>query len=239
MPYEKVIAIGDSFTRGDELSDCPLQSTTNPFAHSKQTWPALIADALEVEYDCRSEGGRGNQWISNMVNSHIKFQRPYLYIVNWTYFGRFDFLDNDDRWSTLCPGSVKEKFELDYYKNFDNDLWNLHRNLQLMHSSLCLLKENNVDFIFTCQDKLFKEKIDTLRPDLDSSIYNHWKRSIEILQKTVVPTICEFEGLTFREWSAKHGYPIGRGSHPLEKAHIEAANYINMVIIEGTKNGHR
>ena len=25
MPYKKVIAIGDSFTRGDELADCPEQ----------------------------------------------------------------------------------------------------------------------------------------------------------------------------------------------------------------------
>jgi hypothetical protein len=32
---------------------------------------------------------------------------------------------------------------------------------------------------------------------------------------------------------------IGPNGHPLEKAHAEAAKYINIDVIEGMTNGHR
>jgi len=238
MSYKKVIAFGDSFTRGDELTDCPAVSSDNPFPHSKQTWPAILAKTLRIEYDCRATGGRGNQYISNQVNRHIEFEKPYLFIVNWTYFGRFDFIDHNDRWSTICPGS-EDKIGKDYYRNFDNDIWNLHRNLQIMHSVLSLLEANKIDFIFTCHDPAFKHTIDTLRHNCPEAARNHWHKSIQILSNLVVPKIIEFEGLTFTDWSVKHSYPIGSGQHPLEKAHAEAAKYINMQIAEGNINGYR
>ena len=238
MTYKKVVAFGDSFTRGDELADCPPQLFQgNPFAHSTRTWPALLAHQLGIDYDCRAMGGRGNQYISNQVNRHINSADNYLFIVNWTYFGRFDFLDHDDLWSTICPGYIEHKFETDYYKIFDNDIWNLNRNLQIIHSVLSLLREYKIDFIFTCHDSTFKATFDNLRT-YKSELQNHWQKSIDVLSKSVVPTITEFEGVTFREWAAKHDYPVGPGGHPLEKAHIEAAKYINTNVIEGKNYGH-
>ena len=235
MPYKRIIAFGDSFTRGDELADCPAVSDEHPLAHSNHTWPAMIAKTLRIEYDCRATGGRGNQYISNLVNRRIEFEKPCLFIVNWTYFGRFDFIDHNDRWSTICPGS-EDEIGRNYYKNFDNDIWNLHRNLQIIHSVLSLLEANKIDFIFTCHDLAFKATIDTLRHDCPSAARDHWHKSIQILSKLIVPKIIEFEGLTFTDWAIKYSYPIGPGGHPLEKAHAEAAKYINTIITKESQN---
>ena len=74
MPYKKVIAVGDSFTRGDELDDCSTHGTINKdLTHSLNTWPALLAKKSSVEYDAIAIGGRGNQWMSMVVSSKTHF----------------------------------------------------------------------------------------------------------------------------------------------------------------------
>jgi hypothetical protein len=241
MPYEKVIAIGDSFTRGDELSDCQDQIhgvTNQPIYFSKHTWPALIAKQLAAEYDCIAVGGRGNAWINWSANQTLSESKNCLVIVNWTYFGRFDYLDLEDQWTTITPNHLGSK-EKEYYQRFDNDLWNLNRNLQLMYATFSMLENNGIDFISTCHDNSFKQTVDTIRKVTPTQKWGKWRKALQPLIDYVVPRIIEFEGLTFKEWSGKHGYPIGPGGHPLEKAHTEAARYINTYVIEGTKNGHR
>ena len=147
MPYEKVIAVGDSFTRGDELADCPKQILGAPLSFSNNTWPALIAKNLSIDYDCIAIGGRGNQWISCRVAAQIK--KDTLYIVNWSWFERFDYIDPvTDSWRTTHPRH-EDNLDHYFYRNLDNDIWNLHRNLQQIHSTISLLKQKNINFIMT------------------------------------------------------------------------------------------
>ena len=238
MPYKKIFAVGDSFTRGDELSDCDYSNELYPHEkYSLSTWPSLIAKELDVDYECRATGGRGNTWINWTVNQIIPRSEDCLVIVNWSYFGRFDYLDLEDHWTTITPNHLGQK-EKEYYQRFDNDLWNLNRNLQLMYSTFSMLKNSNIDFISTCQDSSFKQTVDTLRSVKAIACQSEWRIALEPLINFVVPEIIEFEGFTFRQWSGKHGYPIGPGGHPLEKAHVEAAKYINMVTTEGKRYGH-
>lgn len=239
MPYKKIFAVGDSFTRGDELSDCHYSDNIYPDkTYSLSTWPALIARELDVEYECRAIGGRGNTWINWIVNQILSRSKDCLVIVNWSYFGRFDYLGLDDHWTTITPNHLGSK-EKEYYQRFDNDLWNLNRNLQLMYSTFCMLINNKIDFISTCQDSGFKQTVDTLRNINAIQSQSEWRNALQPLIDFVVPKINEFEGLTFREWSGKYDYPIGPGGHPLEKAHAEAARYINTHVMEGKNNGHR
>ena len=239
MPYKKIFAVGDSFTRGDELSDCHHSDNIYPHeTYSLSTWPSLIAQDLNIDYECRAVGGRGNTWINWTVNQIVSRSQDCLVIVNWSYFGRFDFLDLDDHWQTLTP-SHNDISEKEYYKNIDNDLWNLNRNLQLMYSTFSMLENNAFDFISTCQDSAFKSTVDSLRSVNPIMGHKNWKRSLKPLIDFVVPRITEFEELSFRDWSSKHDFPIGPGGHPLEKAHIEAARYINTHVMEGKNNGHR
>ena len=235
MPYKKIVAFGDSFTRGDELADCDIVREPN-CRYSLSTWPAILAGLLEADYECFATGGRGNQWISWMVTSNILTYKDCLFVINWTYFGRFDFLNQDDWWDTATPNNNDKSF----YQKIDSDIWNLLRNLQIIYTTVCLLEQNNVNFIMTCQDSIFNQTFNQLRPKakVGGNWTQNWTRTLNLLQAHVIQKIQTFEGLPFREWAAKHGYAIGTHGHPLEKAHAEAAKYINTHVIEGKTNEH-
>ena len=235
MPYKRVIAFGDSFTRGDELSDCPdqLHEYLFPFQYSQSTWPASIAKLLNCDYECYALGGIGNQWISWKIAD--KLRQDTLVIVNWTWFERFDYVDIEtDLWKTTHPRH-EDKLNHYFYRNLDSDIWNLHRNLQQMHSTISLLKQNNIDFVITCIDPHYSANFDNMRPP-GSTVSTKWNSAISNLQEQVVPYIVDFEGMSFLEWSKHKQYPIGPNGHPLEKAHIEAAKYINTVITKESQN---
>jgi hypothetical protein len=238
MPYNKVIAIGDSFTRGDELADCPeqLHEYKFPFQYSQSSWPALLTKTLDCEYECYALGGIGNQWISWKTADKLK--QDTLVIVNWTWFERFDYVDPaTDLWTTTHPRH-EDKLDHYFYRNLDSDIWNLYRNLQQMHSTISLLKQNNVNFIMTCLDSAFRAEFNTIRQP-GSNVSTHWQTAIANLQAQVKHYIVNFYGYTFLEWAKHKNFEIGPNGHPLEKAHVEAAKYINTHTIEGKINGHR
>ena len=233
MPYNRVIAFGDSFTRGDELANfnCP----DNAFVqYSISTWPALIAKSLNCDYNCYAIGGKGNQWISWQVAAQVK--QDTLYIVNWSWFERFDYIDLvTDKWRTTHPRH-EENLDHYFYRNLDSDIWNLHRNLQQIHSTISLLKQNNINFIMTCLDPHYSFAYCDLRPpEIKRST---WINAILNLQKQILPHIVDFEGLSFLEWSKQNSFKLGPNGHPLEEAHAEAAKYINTNVIEGMINEH-
>jgi hypothetical protein len=218
MPYKQVVAFGDSFTRGDELADCPADL---PFRYSQSTWPALIAKSLNCDYKCCAIGGRGNQWISWQVASRIK--QDTLYIVNWSWFERFDYVDvATDEWITTHPRH-EDKLDHYFYRNLDSDIWNLHRNLQQIHSTISLLKQNNVNFIMTCLDTHYSLTYHDMRPPGSNTV---WTNAVSNLQEQIIPNIVDFEDMSFLEWSKHNSFELGPTGHPLEKAHAEAANYI-------------
>ena len=234
MAFNRVLAFGDSFTRGDELADCPEQ-TPDKIQYSQSTWPALIAKNLSIDYDCIAIGGRGNQWLSWQVVAQIK--QDTLYIVNWSWFERFDYIDLViDNWRTTHPRH-EDNLDHYFYRNLDNDIWNLHRNLQQIHSTISLLKQNNINFIMTCLDPHYSLAYYDLRPPEIKRSW--WTNAISNLQEQVVPHIIDFEGQSFLEWSKKNSFKLGPNGHPLEEAHAEAAKYINTHVIEGKNNGHR
>ena len=239
MPYNRVIAIGDSFTRGDELADCPeykpdWSSKFKCEDTSESTWPALIAKSLNCNYECCAVGGRGNQWISWACNAY--FTPDTLCIVNWTWFERFDYFDvSVDDWRTTHPRH-DEKLDHYFYRNLDSDVWNLHRNLQQIHSTISLLKQNNVNFIMTCLDNSYLNDLKDFRPGKQSNTV--WTNAVSNLQEQVVPHIVDFEGMNFLEWSKHNSFELGPNGHPLEKAHAEAAKYINTNVIKGMTNEH-
>ena len=161
-----------------------------------------------------------------------------MVIVNWTWFERFDYVDPaTDLWTTTHPRH-EDKLDHYFYRNLDSDIWNLYRNLQQMHSTISLLKQNNVNFIMTCLDSAFRAEFNTIRQP-GSNVSTHWQTAIANLQAQVKHYIVNFYGYTFLEWAKHKNFEIGPNGHPLEKAHVEAAKYINTHTIEGKINGHR
>ena len=55
MLYKKIVAFGDSFTRGDELADCNIVRKNNQ-RYSLSTWPAILSGLLETDYECFATG---------------------------------------------------------------------------------------------------------------------------------------------------------------------------------------
>jgi len=231
MFYKRVTAIGDSFTRGDELADCTDDQSVA--THSNMTWPALVAKSINADYKCAAFGGKGNQWTSWQVAKKICNTYDYgntnsLFIVNWSWFERFDYVNIiDDLWVTTHPRH-DNKLDHYFYRNLDSDLWNLFRNLQQIHSTISLLKQHNIDFIMTCLDPTYNTKVKDFRPD--SFVQNPegqaWNKVIAQLQEQVLPYIIEFNGMSFLDWAKHNNYQFGPNGHPLEAAHAAAAEYI-------------
>jgi len=226
MQYTHVVAIGDSFTRGDELADCPYDyNLAKNYSHS--TWPALLAKELNVKYDARQcVGGIGNDQISWKVIGKVSPTR--FYIVNWTWFERFDYLDPETNyWKTTHPRH-EENLDHFFYRNIDSDLWNLYRNLQLIHSTIEMLKYNNINFIMTCLEPKYKTQLQHIfHSNFVNTMYGQrWHKVITNLHNQVLPHIIDFDGLTFLEWTKINGWKCGPNGHPLEDAHIAAAEYM-------------
>ena len=225
MSYKQVIAIGDSFTRGDELADCPQDHSE----WSSHTWPALVASDLNCEYDCAAIGGKGNQWISWQTAIYIHEYRSVnpLFIVNWSWFERFDYVDIDDNlWSTTHPRH-EDKLDHYFYRNLDSELWNVHRNLQQIHSTVALLRQHNIDFIMTCLDPLYNLNFAS---DRDSQCL--WIKGLRKATSSLAVSreITHFDNSSFLDWSRHSGFECGPCGHPLEDAHSAAAEYIQRTV---------
>ena len=235
MSYKRVTAIGDSFTRGDELADCPDYPSDGKGSH--MTWPALIAKSINAEYKCMAVGGKGNQWTSWVVakkicDAHEYGNTPSLFIINWSWFERFDYVNiDDDLWVTTHPRH-DNKLDHYFYRNLDSDLWNLFRNLQQIHSTISLLKQHNIDFIMTCLDPTYNTNVKDFRSDsfVQGIRGQAWHTVIAQLQEQVLPYIIEFNGMGFLDWAKHNNYQLGPNGHPLEEAHAAAAEYVRRTV---------
>ena len=217
----KIISFGDSFIFGTELQNNDDGS---------QAWPAICARRLDMDYKTLAVPGCGNDHIARQVYSYYA-NNPAdktLAVINWTWSQRWDFyIVKHEQWITLGPTCVPEKLKhlvdetqahrvVDFYRDYANSsiLWNKFRNLQTIYAVQQYLDSKGIKSVQTYMD-------DTL---LDQQW--HAPDYIKELQKLVEPTLQNFDGLSFLDWSHKNGYPVtDPGWHPLEQAHLAAADY--------------
>lgn len=96
LTIERLISFGDSCIFGSELGD--VVNDTTP---SKLTYPALIAEQLELEYLCLAKPGASNQHIVKTILDY-PFRGTEIAIIQWTNSARFG-LPLDDGWSDMSP----------------------------------------------------------------------------------------------------------------------------------------
>ena len=211
-------AFGDSFLFGSDLSDIQDHDSVNWFFPSKLTYPASIANKLNMEYLCTALPAQGNKVIADdILRAVLQHKDKMVYIINWTWIDRFEYIGqgrtgNSHGWCSTLPNSKNYHSEY-YYKHFYSDIDAKISNLMYIDCILQSLLQNNCKFIMTFMDELLFDK------------QFHCPPSVEYLQNKIQPYVSTFDGMNFLDWSRNHGFPISDNWHPLEQAHEAATQY--------------
>ena len=207
----KLKSFGCSFIFGSELSDI----TNRTKKYSQLTWPAIIAQRLELDYACYAKPGSGNLQILNNLLDQVAQHNNDVYIINWTFTNRWDYMyANNNQWHSVLPWDTHDRAEF-YYRHFQAEHTDKLNNLIWINCAVQALQSVSAKFCMTYMDELL----------LDS----RWNTGpgIAQLQQRVAPHLNLFDGATFVEWSQQNGYAISsQYHHPLEQAHAAAADYL-------------
>jgi hypothetical protein len=205
-------SFGCSFVYGSDLSDIDLEATPEP---SKSTWPALISNKLNLEYQCCASPGAGNFKIycDILANSYANDQSVYL--INWTWIDRFDYVNHLEKWNTLRPAeeSNLEKF---YYRNLHSQLSDMITSASYIVSAANHLNLLNCPYIMTYMDYNLLTPVDPTWHD---------PRYLQVLQLQLKQILTNFDGKNFLDWSRERNFKVSDTWHPLEGAHQAAAEY--------------
>jgi|14BtaG_2_1085337.scaffolds.fasta_scaffold19907_4 hypothetical protein len=206
-----VRAFGDSFLYGSDLNDCPPDSLEKP---SQSTWPALIAQDLELEYRCYARPGVGNSWIAQQVLTYAR--EDSLNVINWTWIDRWDYFNIvNKQWQTARPTGTEHDAHANlWYKYFQSELMDKWQDLTIIHSTINYLKQHNIPCVFHAMDELLLDPV------------HHAPPYVVNLQNDIRDELLRFPlYTTFLTWSQLEKFEISKNLHPLEDAHKAAADY--------------
>lgn len=205
-------SFGCSFIYGSELHGESFEYLHSP---SQLTWPALIAKQLNLEHQNCASAGAGNFKIYCDILANSSRDNESVYLINWTWIDRFDYINQNEVWHTLLPaGNTKlEKF---YYRNFHSQLCDMVKSASYIVSAAEHLKSLNCPYVMTYMDY---NLLTTIDPNW------HDPRYLEALQHKLSKLLVNFDGKNFLDWSRQHNFPISDTWHPLEQAHEAAADY--------------
>ena len=203
----KLKSFGCSFIWGSEMAD----ANTYP---SKCSWPALVADHLQIPYQCMARPGSGNLQIAEQILNHVA-REPAFFVINWTYIDRFDYVDSsNDQWNTIRPGAQDSVAE-HYYRNLHSQYRD--KLVTLMQIKLCIdaLQQAGHEFVMTYMDHNMLAHID---PNW------HDPKYVSVMQNKIRNFLVDFDGKNFLDWARHKGFSISDKWHPLEQAHRAAAD---------------
>ena len=152
----KLKSFGCSFTYGSDLADCDFPE----WGASQHTWPALLAKNYNLEYECCAWPGIGNLQIMNSVLEQCSLRDPSVFVINWSWLDRFDFIiPETEHWNTLRPDGDTKQHRL-YYKYFYNQYHTMLTNASYIKTTIDILQSQNIQFMMTVMDTtLFDEVV--------------------------------------------------------------------------------
>lgn len=211
----KLKSFGCSFIFGTDLHDdgrhLPLPTP------SQHTWPALLAQHHNLEYQCCARGGSGNLQIAEKILNQLTVDTdPAIYVIGWSWIDRFDYTDSTPRhfWKTIMPVDTDKKAEI-YYKDIHSEYRDKLTSLMNIKLAIDALRASGNQFIMTYLDDLM---FDT-----------QWNTSpaVSTLQGYCKPHMTCFDNKSFLEYSKEKGFEISQTLHPLEAAHQAAFELID------------
>jgi len=228
----KLLASGCSLIYGSELSD----EGTGTGEHSNQTYPALLAKHLDLEYECVACPGYGNDSITRSIIEHCSDNIGFV-VVNWSYFDRYEYCHRENGWQNL--GAVTNTKHPCYhdlnilskaffaYLSPDYTYYKYLAEIVLLQG---VLQNKKIPYLFTTTESgLFEyDRFQKCRNLLDTINFDQWYMWIENNKK-----------IGFCEWASKSGFAIGPESHPLEEAHQAAFELIKEKVKTYYDNSNR
>ena len=205
-----VKSFGCSFTHGTDLPDDAQGRLFVP--PSKFTWPALIAQKLDCQHKCFAQPGVGNLYILNQILTQSAQESNSVYVINWTWIDRFDFVDQTHRWNSIVPAEQSNLAHV-YFRDLHHQFRDKLTNLIYIRTAIDTLKQKNIPFFMTYMDELLFERD------------HHCNPAISDLQDYVRPYLHNYNGSNFLDWSRQQGFKISDTAHPLEEAHRAAADH--------------
>jgi hypothetical protein len=211
----KIKSFGCSFIFGSDLSDLSdSQISTCPVGvFSRLTWPAVVSKTLGFDYECFARPGSGNLQIAERVLNECVNEDPAIYVIDWTWIDRFDYIESEDfwqPWNTLRPNS-KDFLSSTYFKHLQSEYKDKLASLIIIKTVVDTLLQKNIKFVMTYEDDLMFDQ--------------RWNKSsaTDQLQQYLRGYMSDFDGLTFLQWSRSQGFAESSNWHPLDQAHQEAA----------------
>ena len=206
----KLKSFGCSFIWGSELPDVQIPGV----GASQLTWPSLLSCELNMLYECHAWPGRGNFWIANQVLDQLATNEPALYVINWTWIDRFDFVDlnNKGHWETLRPGKRNHPHGDFYYRNLHSELCDKLHDLQLIKLVTLELLAAGQPFIMCYMDDLiFDQRWHTTpsmikQQEFTKPLMLHWG-------------IKDHDPMNWCGWAVQQGHPVTASNHLLESGH--------------------
>ena len=211
----KLKSFGCSFFYGSDLSD-QVDHDLPPFAHSDLTWPALIAKDQGLIYECYACPGSGNLKILCDLISQASLDDPSIFVINWTWIDRFDFINNIEQWTTLRPSEDNDVART-YFKHLHSQIKDMITSIYAVNTAIDFLHQREIPFVMTYMDYLLLEHID---PNW------HDPKYVSIMQNKIKNFLVDFDGKNFLDWSRDLSFPISEAWHPLDSAHRAAADYM-------------
>ena len=201
----KLLAAGDSFTNGMELSD------------PKSAWPYLLADKLGGSVVNLGYDGSSNSRITqSIVNAKVKDYD--LVVVAWSHFDRLTMADEFGIWDTW-PGGQRTCYRqesesriefVNYYTKHHNDDYAYQQYLINIILVQNFLSTNGVRYIM-CD--AFGNHLDLRR---------HAKENQHLVSQINTETFLGWPDQSMQEWIGDA--PIGPRGHFLELGHQRVAD---------------
>jgi hypothetical protein len=210
-------SFGCSFIYGSDLSDADIEvvSPVVGYVPSNLTWPALISKKLNLEYECYALPGQGNFKIYSDILLNSYKNEDSIFLINWTWSDRFDYINHLEQWQTLRPAGESKEQNF-YYKHLHSQLCDTISSASYIVSAAEHLKSLNCRYIMTYMDYNLLTPVDATWHD---------PRYLEVLQEKLGKILVDFDGKNFLDWSQFNQFKISARLHPLEAAHEAAANY--------------
>ena len=214
---KKIKSFGCSFVYGSDLADADIEQTdfVTRYVPSSLTWPALISKQIKSEYECYALPGQGNFKIYSDILANSYHNEDSIFLINWTWTDRFDYVDSDGYWNTLRPADENQEQKF-YYRHLHSQLCDTISSASYIVSAAEHLKSLNCSYIMTYMDYNLTTPIDTNWHD---------PRYLEVLQQKLQKILVDFNGENFLDWSKSNNFKISKYWHPLDEAHQAAADH--------------